>query len=317
MKDIRISVVIPIFNEQEAISELYQRCVRTLSGRGNFELIFVDDGSVDGSYTRVVALSRQDKRVKVLHFSRNFGHQIALSAGIDHAVGEAVITIDGDLQDPPEVMGELINAWEQGAEIVFARRKARKDSLFKKCTAFIFYRLLQKFSSVQLPVDVGDFRLLDKKVVSHLRQFQERQRYVRGLVSWVGFSSKIILYEREERKNGVSKYHLSKMMRFAWDGITSFSYIPLRAASYLGILSALIGFLLGLYTIYAKLTYPAPQIVVGWASIITAIFFLGGVQLLILGVMGEYIGRIYTETLHRPLYIIEEKINFEEKPRTE
>lgn len=311
MNKFNISLVLPVYNESENIEELYKRCYKVLKNYQKFEIIFVDDGSNDNSFELITGLAQKNSEsVKIIRFSRNFGHQIAITAGIDYANGDIVIIMDSDLQDPPEVMLKMIKKWQEGYEIVYAKRRKRKDSLFKKSTAYLFYRLLQKIANINIPVDVGDFRLMDKKVVNALRHMKEHSRFMRGLTSWTGFKETYVFFDRNERKYGKTNYSFLKMIKLAIDGITSFSHIPLRIATYLGFLSAFLGIIGIIYSLCWRLFLPEAT-VSGWTTIIVIVSFLGGIQLIILGIIGEYIGRIYTEIQNRPLYLISKKINFD------
>lgn len=309
-KIVDLSVVIPVYNEEEVLEELFKRLNKTLNSlRVNYEVIFIDDGSRDKSLEIITDFNQKDSRYKYISFSRNFGHQIAISAGIDFAEGKAVVIMDADLQDPPELIPEMLAKWKKGAEVVYAKRKAREKGYFlKSLTAKYFYRFINKLSPMKIPEDTGDFRLMDRKAVLALRELRETSRYMRGLSVWIGFKQDNVLFEREERYGGKTHYPLSRMVKFAMDGITSFSIVPLRLATYLGLICAFLGFLGGLLAIIAK--FVPGYTFTGWATIVVAIFFLGGVQLIILGVIGEYIGRIYTETQNRPLYIIDKKKGF-------
>ena len=304
-----ISLVIPIFNEEENIRELYERSKKTLEKIGPYEIIFINDGSRDKTLEKILELADKDKNVKIIDFSRNFGHQTAITAGMDNSQGEVVVIMDGDLQDTPETMLELVKKWKEGYEVVYAKRRTRKDSFFKRATAYAFYRIIKKIANIDITEDTGDFCLLDKKVIDALKKIKEHSRFVRGLTSWVGFKKGIILFDREERKRGNTSYPLKKMLKFAYDGITSFSYFPLKMATYLGVFSAFMGFIWGIYAIYQKIYNPETT-VPGWTTVVVAIFFLGGIQLIVLGMIGEYIGRIYTEAQNRPPYIVRQKINF-------
>lgn len=305
-----ISLVIPIFNEEENINELYERSKKILRSLGSHEIIFINDGSRDGTLEKILEIAIKDRNVKIIDLSRNFGHQTAITAGMDNSQGETTVIMDGDLQDTPETIPELVKKWREGYEVVYAKRRTRKDSLFKKVTAYIFYRMIKRIAHIDITEDTGDFCLLDKKVIGTLRGIKEHSRFMRGLTSWVGFKKGIILFDREERKRGSTNYPLRKMLRFAYDGITSFSYFPLKMATYLGVISAVVGSVWGIYAIYQKMYHPETT-VPGWATLVVAVFFLGGIQLIVLGVIGEYIGRIYTETQNRPLYVVRQKINFD------
>lgn len=302
-----VSVVIPIYNEQENLPELYARLHKVLDGLGqSHEIIFVDDASRDRSRDLIRSLTQQDPSVRGLFFSRNFGHQPAIAAGIDHAQGQAVILMDGDLQDPPEVIPSLMAAWKQGNDVVFAVRKKRKESLPKRLAYLGFYRLLKRLANVDIPLDSGDFSLIDRKVVDLLKKMPERNRFIRGLRSWVGFQQVGVEYERAERHAGEAKYTFSKLLKLAFDGFISFSYLPLRVAFVLGCIAFCISCLLILHTLYSKIFLPETPI--GWSSLMIAVTFLGGTQLVLVGLVGEYIGRIYDEVKQRPYYIIGELV---------
>ncbi|MBU6430879.1 MAG: glycosyltransferase family 2 protein [Patescibacteria group bacterium] len=305
-----ISLVTPLFNEEENVNEFYERAKKILEKIGTHEIIFVNDGSRDKTLEKTLEIADKDKSVKIIDFSRNFGHQTAITAGMDNSQGEAVVIMDGDLQDTPETIPELVKKWKEGYEVVYAKRRSRKDTLFKRVTAYIFYRTIKKVAQIDITEDTGDFCLLDRKIIGTLKGIREHSRFVRGLTSWVGFKKAVVLFNREERKRGNTNYSLRKMMKFAYDGITSFSYFPLKMATYLGALSAFLGFLWGIYAIYQRI-YHSETTVPGWATLAVAVFFLGGIQLIVLGIIGEYIGRIYTEVQNRPLYIIRQKINFD------
>ncbi|AIQ11160.1 glycosyltransferase family 2 protein [Paenibacillus durus] len=304
----RYSVIVPMYNEEEVISHTYERLKEVMDRSGDaYELIFVNDGSRDRSADMIREIADQDGHVKLIDFSRNFGHQIAITAGMDYARGEAVVVIDADLQDPPEVILELIAKWKQGYEVVYAKRMKRHgETFFKKITAKLFYRLLSRLTSVDIPTDTGDFRLIDRKVCDVLRELKEKNRYVRGLVSWVGFRQTMVEYVREERFAGETKYPLKKMIRFALDGITSFSHKPLKIASYLGFLLSFSSFVFLFFVLMQK--WFTSRTVPGWASIVGVNLLFNGIVLMILGVIGEYIGRIYDESKDRPLYIVREAV---------
>ena len=302
------SVVVPVFNEKEVLSELYKRITSVMDKlKEPYEIILVNDGSNDGSLEIMKELHSQDSRVKIINFSRNFGHQVAITAGLDYASGEAVITIDADLQDPPEVIPDLIDKWKDGFDVAYGIREKRAgEKIFKLSTASVFYRFLRRITDTNIPADTGDFRLMNRKVVDSLKNIRERNRFVRGLVSWVGYRQIGVNYKREKRFAGRTKYPLRKMLKFAIDGISSFSFLPLRIASYGGFVISGVGLIYAVYVIFVKLF--TTKTVPGWASLMVAILFLGGVQLIAIGIIGEYIARIGQETKQRPLYIIKEII---------
>ncbi|MGE5123911.1 MAG: glycosyltransferase family 2 protein, partial [Acidobacteriaceae bacterium] len=295
------SVIAPIFNEVGNLPELYRRVKENLDSTGEqWELLLVDDGSTDGSTDQIQMLAQQDKRVKPIIFARNFGHQIAVTAGLDYAQGQAVVIIDSDLQDPPEVILELISKWQEGYEVVFAQRSEREgEGWFKLLTASLFYRLIYRITDVNIPMDTGDFRLLDYKVVDVIRQMRERHRFLRGMSSWVGFKQTGVPYKRAARYSGETKYPLKKMIKFASDAITSFSYFPLQLAMYLGFISAGISIIAIPVVIILRMV--GEHAFLGQATTLIAVLFLGGVQLISLGILGEYIGRLYDEAKGRPL----------------
>jgi dolichol-phosphate mannosyltransferase len=300
------SVVVPVFNEQESIEELYKRLRTVMERTGrNWELILVNDGSTDQSGDILRRLQGRDKRVRIVEFVRNFGHQIAVTAGMDVAEGKAVIIIDADLQDPPEVILELIQQWKAGYEVVYAVRASREgESWFKEATAKLFYRMIFRITDVQIPLDTGDFRLLDAKVISILRQMRERHRFLRGMSAWVGFKQTGVPYHRQARFAGRTKYPLRKMIMLALNAITSFSYFPLQLATYMGFLCAAVAAVAIPIVIVMRLTGSAAFF--GQATTLISVLFLGGVQLIGVGILGEYIGRIYDEVKGRPLYIVRE-----------
>lgn len=301
---ITFSIVVPVFNELENIPELYRRLCGTLDSVGEtWELVLVDDGSTDGSTERIRELAAKDKRVRPVIFARNFGHQVAITAGWDYARGAAVVIIDADLQDPPEAIPELIARWREGYEVVYAVRAEREgESWFKMVTASLFYRLIYRITDVKIPLDSGDFRLLDRKVVEVLKTMRERHRFPRGMAAWVGFRQIGVAYKRAVRYSGATKYPFKKMFRLALNAITGFSYFPLQLATYFGFVSAGISIVAIPVVIVMRLT--GSQAFLGQASTLIAVLFLGGVQLISLGVLGEYIGRIYDEAKGRPLYIV-------------
>ncbi|GFO60054.1 putative glycosyltransferase YkcC [Geomonas silvestris] len=274
-----------------------------------YELIFVNDGSRDATCAILKTICAADPRARLIDFSRNFGHQTAITAGMNFAGGDAVVVIDADLQDPPEVIPAMIAKWREGFDVVYGRRAARKgETLFKRFTSAAFYRVLQKLTDVDIPVDTGDFRLIDRKVCDALKNVKERNRYVRGIISWLGFRQAAVEFVREERFAGETKYPLKKMLRFAFDAITSFSYKPLKLASYFGGAVSLAGFIYMMVVLYLKLFTNGT--VTGWASMIAVSLFFNGVVLMMLGIIGEYIGRIYDEAKGRPLYVVREALNF-------
>ncbi|MED3932180.1 glycosyltransferase family 2 protein [Priestia megaterium] len=308
---VKYSIVVPVYNEEEVIHETYRRLTEVMrSTKEAYELLFVNDGSRDRTAEIIKEYSEQDLAVVLLDFARNFGHQIAITAGMDYARGEAVVVIDADLQDPPELILEMIEKWKQGFDVVYAKRTKRKgETYFKKQTAAMFYRFLRAMTDIDIPLDTGDFRLLDRKVCNQMNSIQEKNRFVRGLVSWVGFKQIAVEYERDERLAGESKYPLKKMLKLSMDGITSFSYKPLKLASYAGVTLSGIGFIYLLVVLYLKLF--TDSTITGWSSLIVIQLFFSGIILIILGMIGEYIGRIYDETKNRPLYIVREKYQLE------
>lgn len=305
----KISVVVPMYNEEEVASVCYERLTGVLGGIKNYdyEIIFVNDGSQDKTLEILKSIVKKDSCVSYVSFSRNFGHQAAVVAGLKQVTGDATVIIDADMQDPPEVIPDMIKEWENGNDVVYAVRKTRKgESKFKLLTAKAFYRVLNKLSDVDIPVDTGDFRLIDKKVVDTLNSLPEHNKFMRGLVSWVGFRQTPYEYERQERIAGKTKYPFKKMLKLAFDGIMSFSTKPLKIIGMIGIFAVIVSFLLLIYTLVSyvfNLNYLIP----GWASIMVTIIFLSGVQFMAIWVMSEYVARIYDEVRHRPEYIIEEK----------
>ncbi|WP_123043489.1 glycosyltransferase family 2 protein [Cohnella candidum] len=306
-----LSVVIPMYNEEEVIETTYRRLTSVLGTIGEtYELVFVNDGSRDRTAEIMRGICEVDPHVKMVDFSRNFGHQIAVTAGMDYASGRTVVLIDADLQDPPEIIPEMVNRWREGYDVVYGRRIARRgETWFKKLTATMFYRLLRSMTSVSIPVDTGDFRLMDRKVSDTLSSMRERSRYIRGMVSWAGFRQTSVDYVREERFAGETKYPLRKMLRLSADAITSFSTKPLKLAGVLGFLLSAAGFVYLLVVLYQRLFTHSTQ--PGWSSLIVISLFFHGITLSLLGVMGEYIGRIYEESKGRPLYVVSEAVNFE------
>jgi dolichol-phosphate mannosyltransferase len=310
------SIVAPLMNEAEVLPELHRRLARAADELdAEAEFIFVDDGSSDRSREVLLELRRGDPRVKVAVLSRNFGHQLAITAGLDLARGEAIAIIDSDLQDPPELIPEMAKRWREGYEVVYAVRSERRgESGFKRRTAHLFYRLLNRASDVDLPLDTGDFRLVDRRVAEIVRNMREPGRYMRGMFAWVGFKQTGVPYEREERPAGDTKYSLTQMLRFATDGLISFSTVPLRLALGLGLIVSILAFLGGVTAAVLKLSsvYTIP----GWASVTVLLSFFSGVQLLVIGAVGEYVGRIYEQGKARPLYLLAEVHGFSKGEET-
>lgn len=309
-----VSLVVPVYCEEAVLAEFYQRAkaaLEALAPRFDHELVFVNDGSTDGTLAVLRDLAARDPHVRIVDLSRNFGHQKAITAGLDHAAGDAVVVIDADLQDPPEVVRAMVAAWDDGAKVVYGVRTHRRgDNAFKRLTASAFYKLIARLADVRLPGDSGDFRLLDRTVVDVLTRMREDSRYLRGLVSWVGFSQRALPYEREPRWAGETKYPLRKMVRFAADAVTSFSERPLRLATGVGMLVTAGSLAFAVWVIVGKLVAPERS-VQGWTSVMVTVLFLGGVQLLSIGVLGEYLGRVYRETKERPLYVVAARYGFE------
>ena len=300
------SVIIPVFNEEQNVQPLYERLTRVLIALGKpYELLFVNDGSRDRTLAVVKDLANSDRAVKYIDFSRNFGHQIAVTAGLHFSKGERIVIIDADLQDPPELIAAMDEKMNEGWNVVYAKRAMREgESFFKKITAKIFYRILARVTSISIPVDTGDFRIMDRKVVNALNQMPEHHKFIRGMVSWVGFKQTFVEYNRQERLSGKTGYTFRKMLRFAFDGITGFSNMPLKLASYFGFFVSFLSFLLILYTLYSK--YLLREAVPGWASIMVSILFIGGIQLICLGLIGEYLIRMDANLRQRPLYVVNE-----------
>jgi polyisoprenyl-phosphate glycosyltransferase len=303
---ITYSIIAPIYNEIDNLPELYRRVKEVMDSSGEpWELILVDDGSTDGSTERIRELAQQDKTVRPVIFARNFGHQVAITAGWDYARGDAVVIIDADLQDPPEVILELANKWKEGYEVVYAVRGEREgESWFKLWTASLFYRVIYRITDVKIPVDTGDFRLMDRKVVDVLKQMKERHRFPRGMSAWVGFRQIGVTYKRAARVAGVTKYPFKKMLRLAINAITGFSYFPLQVATYFGFISA--GIAIFAIPVVVALRLAGSHFFEGQTTTLISVLFLGGVQLISLGILGEYIGRLYDEAKGRPLYIVRE-----------
>lgn len=308
MKKFLLSVIIPVFNEEENITPLLKRLLPVIS-KYSYEIIFVDDGSTDQTAAKIKKQALKNKNIKLIVFTRNFGHQNALTAGYQAALGDCVVSIDADLQDPPELINKLIDRWKKGFKIVYAKREAREDSFFKKTTASLFYWLINCLSPTPIPKDIGDFRLLDRQVVDFLNKLPEKSRFLRGLVAWGGYPSTAVPFKRNKRLAGKSHYPLSKMVAFALDGIVSFSTKPLKIASYLGFFTSLFGLLGVVYALYRRLFLPHQYWVTGWTALFVGIMFFGGIQLISIGIIGEYIGKIYKEIQNRPSFLIKEKTN--------
>jgi dolichol-phosphate mannosyltransferase len=305
-----VSIVVPVFNEAESIDAFYQRMRKVADSLApiSCEIVFVDDGSSDDSCERLVRFAYSDKDVRIIKFSRNFGHQIAITAGIDLAKGDAVVVIDADLQDPPEIIKEFVEKWQEGFDVVYGVRDRRDgESRMKLLTAAAFYRVLRGIIKLDIPVDVGDFRLMSRRVVEHFRQLKERDRFVRGLVSWIGFKQTGVWYARDKRFAGETKFPYRKMLKFALDGITSFSDFPLKLATWLGYMTSLVALMYVCTVVVQKVLGYTVQ---GWATIMVTMLFLGGVQLISLGIIGQYVGRIFNECKQRPLYVIDEIYEF-------
>jgi len=306
-----LSIVVPLYNEELVIDTMYEKLTSVMAENDilDYEIVMINDGSRDATEMKAKAICSKDEKVKLINFSRNFGHQIAITAGMDKTRGRAVVIIDADLQDPPEVIIEMLKKWKEGYDVVYGVRTKRKgESWFKLATAHLFYRILKKLTSVEIPVDTGDFRLMDRKVVLELSKMKEKARFVRGMVSWVGFKQTKVEYVRSERYAGETKYPFKKMLQFALNGILSFSQTPLKLSSSLGFFSAGVALCLMFYALASKLLGYS---VSGWTSVMLAVLFLGGVQLITIGILGEYVGRIYEESKDRPLYVIKEEVNID------
>jgi dolichol-phosphate mannosyltransferase len=314
MTHIRYSIVAPCYNEEGNLYELHRRIKEVMAHTGEaWELVVVNDGSADRTAELMRELHALDPRVHTIDFARNFGHQIAVTAGMDYAQGEAIILIDADLQDPPELILEMIKKWKEGYKVVYAVRTERKgETWFKLVTAKIFYRLIYRITDVNIPMDTGDFRLMDRQVVETMKHMKERHRFIRGMTSWVGFKQTGVYYAREERFAGQTNYPLRKMVKFASDAITGFSYLPLQLATYMGFTVAALSGLGMIGVILARLIGQQPFF--GQATTLVTVLFLGGIQLISLGIIGEYLGRIYDEVKARPLYVVNEAVGFEETP---
>lgn len=300
-----LSVIIPLMNEEENVYELYNRLTAVLLQLGiSYEIILVDDGSRDHTLQLIEKICSEDSRIKYISFSRNFGHQLALFAGVEKCCGHNILLMDGDLQDPPETIAALWNKKNEGYDTVYAKRNIRKgESWLKKATAALFYRLLNKITSINIPVDTGDFRIISRKVADELIRMKDHSKFLRGQIAWLGFKETFISYDREKRKKGNTNFGYAQMLRFAFDGVTGFSNFPLKFASISGIIVSLLSFVLIIYVLLAKLVWG--QTISGWASIMVTVLFLGGIQLLSVGIIGEYISRINDAVRNRQLYIIE------------
>lgn len=311
----KISVVIPMYYEEEVANECYNRTKAVLNSLQNYnhEIIFVNDGSKDKTLSILKEIANKDENVKIISFSRNFGHQAAVTAGLKYVTGDCILIIDSDMQDPPELLVDMLKLWEDGNEVIYAKRKTRKgESKFKLMTAKMFYRILNGLSDVEIPKDTGDFRLVDRKVVDVINSMPEHNKFLRGLFSWVGFKQKPIEYERQERFAGKTKYPLKKMLKLASDGIISFSTKPLKIIGGIGVASIFVSFVLLIYAILSYI-FKWNNLASGWTSLMVAITFFAGVQLVSIWMISEYIARIYDDTKKRPEYIINEKINIEEE----
>jgi polyisoprenyl-phosphate glycosyltransferase len=303
-----VSIIVPVYNEEKNVVLFYETILPIIS-KYKYEIIFVDDGSTDNTFNTLKTIVKGDNSIKLLSFSRNFGHQMALSAGYSESKGDCAITIDVDLQDPPGLITDMIVKWQEGYDIVYAKRIQRDESFFKKTTAMLFYKFINLLSDIPIPTDVGDFRLVDKKVVNFLNSTPEKMRFLRGLVAWTGYNAAYVDFVRKERKVGETHYPLSKMIKFAIEGIISFSIKPLRFATFFGFLTSSVGILGIIYAMYRRLFMPSEFWVTGWTALFVAVVFFGGVQLITIGIIGEYIAKIYTEIQGRPTYLIKEKVN--------
>jgi dolichol-phosphate mannosyltransferase len=305
-----LSLVLPIFNEEAVIPELHARLQQFLPRLSvETEVVFVDHGSQDRSLELLRGIAQSESRYRVLSFARNFGHQAAITAGLDHAQGEAIVVMDADLQDPPEVVLEMVAKWREGFDVVYGRRRSRQgETRLKLFTAKWFYRIFAAMIPIEVPLDTGDFRLMSRRIVTVLRELRETHRFVRGLVAWLGFKQTAVLYDRPARFAGETKFPLGKMIRFAIDGITSFSILPLRFATYLGMLISVLSVAVAIWAVLARFFFHAT--VPGWTTVIVLVSLLAAVQLIMTGILGEYIGRIYEQVKKRPLYVVAERLNF-------
>lgn len=300
------SIVIPIYYEEENIQELYNRLTKVMESLGSYEIIMIDDGSKDSSWSLIKELHDKDSRVKGIGFSRNFGHHIAITAGLDYAKGKAMILMDGDLQDPPEEIPMMYEKYNEGYDLVYGIRQNRQDPFLKKVTSYLFWWMIRKFSGVDIPQGQTMLRIMSRRIVESVKEMRERARFIHGMMAWAGFKVTTIEVKHNPRIKGESKYNIPKMFMLAFNAVTSFSTIPLRLATYVGLLSSIITMIFGIIIIYKRIFFGIP--IMGYASIVVSIFFLGGIQLLVLGLIGEYLGRTYTEVQKRPLYIVTEYI---------
>jgi len=313
IESIDLSIIIPFYNEEKNLDYLFERITSVLDQlEMTYEIICINDGSKDNTLFNLIQYHKQNSAIKIINFSRNFGKEIALTAGLDHAQGKAIIPIDADLQDPPELIGELVTKWREGFDVVYATRRSRSgESWFKKFSADTFYQIIGKMSQIEIPANTGDFRLMDRQVVEAIKQMPERTRFMKGLFSWVGFKQTSIFFDREPRYQGKTKWNYWKLWNFALDGILSFTLIPLKIWSYLGLVISLVSLVYASFLVIRTLIFGID--VPGYASLMVAILFLGGVQLISLGVMGEYLGRVYEEVKARPLYLIRDLYGFKNK----
>lgn len=301
----KISIVTPFYNEEDGIKTYFATMIPILESTGmEYEIVAIDDGSKDKTFNILQAKASELKQLKIIKFSRNFGKEIAVTAGIDHAIGDAVIPMDADLQDSPEILPQMIQKWQEGYKVVLAERTSRHDPLLKKITASIFYKIASKIMDSKIPKNVGDFRLLDKAVVAEIRKLRERNRFMRGILSWVGYNTAIVKYERKQRVEGKTKYNYKSMIKYAFDGIFSFSAFPIRIITYCGVAISSLSFIYGIIIIISKLFFDIG--IPGYSSIMSVMLFLGGINFIFIGVIGEYVGRIFNEVKERPLYIVEE-----------
>ncbi len=307
-----ISVIIPVYNEEKNIQNLYDRLSEVMRNLNvSYELVFINDGSSDASIGLIKVLAKKHTEVKYISFSRNFGHQIAVTAGLDKTIGDAVVIIDADLQDPPELIAEMYQKRTEGFDVIYAKRKNRQgESFLKLWTAKTFYRILSKMTAISIPVDTGDFRMIDKKIVEVLREMPEKNKYLRGQISWVGFNQTFVEYDRQERQAGETGYTYRKMLHFALDGITAFSDVPLKIVTYFGFMVSIVAFFVAIYALLSKFVWE--DSVPGWTSLMIAILFIGGIQMIAIGIIGEYLSRMNHNIRNRPLYIVKES-NIEEE----